>query len=116
MLISLQNWHSQTWRNRIEAEPIRPKSDKKSCPSSAQTRQEKRENSTQEGVHMKDFISKKEMVIELVRSMSPEQRQQLLTEDFKAEFEKEVTAEIDRRIKANQGEGAADPDGADQGK
>lgn len=59
---------------------------------------------------MKDVISKKEMVIELIRSMSPEQRQQLLTEDFQAEFEKEVTAEVDRRIKqkADQGDDAAD--------
>lgn len=67
---------------------------------------------------MKDVISKKEMVIELIRSMSPEQRQQLLTEDFQAEFEKEITAEVDRRIKekADQGDAAAGPSEADQGE
>lgn len=62
---------------------------------------------------MKDIMTKKDIVVELIRSMTPEQRQQILTEEFQKEFEREVTAEIDRRIKqkADQGD-----DTVDQGK
>lgn len=54
---------------------------------------------TRKGDIMSDTMTKRDVIVELLKSMTPEQRRQILTEDFREEFEREVLEEYDKRMR-----------------